>query len=78
MASQGLKVNTNKTEVMVASREQRRVNIVDRSGTILKQVDSFKYLGLALNNKGRPEDPVKARVTAAWNKWRQMSGVLGD
>ena len=41
-------------------------------------MDSFKYLGLALNNKGRPEDPVKARVTAAWNKWRQMSGVLGD
>ena len=63
---------------MVASREERRVNTVDRNGTTLKQAESFKYLGPALNNKGRPDDPVKARVIAAWNKWRQMIGVLGD
>ena len=78
VAIQGLKVNTNQTEVMVASREETRMNIVDRRGNNLNQVNSFKYLGLLLNNNGSPEDPVKAKVTAAWYKWRQMSGVLGE
>ena len=78
MASQGLKVNTGKTEVLVSSRERKQVNIVDSRGASLKQVQAFKYLGLVLNERGGSEAAVKARVTAAWNKWREMSGVVGD
>ena len=46
MARHGLKVNTSKTEVMVSSSRMRRdPTIVDSSGTQLKQVERFKYLG---------------------------------
>ena len=78
MASQGLKVNTGKTEVLVSSRERKDINIVDSGGTSLKQVQAFKYLGLVLSEGGGSEAAVKARVTAAWNKWREVSGVVGD
>ena len=78
MASQGLKVNTGKTEVMVSSRQERQVNIIDESGTSLKQVHAFKYLGMVLSEGGGSEEAVKARVSVAWNKWRELSGVLSD
>ena len=78
MANQGLKVNTGKTEVMVCSRVKRLTNIVDGSNIKLDQVQSFKYLGLVLSEEGKSEEAVKARVTAAWNKWKEVRGVVGD
>ena len=40
----GLKANTQKTEVLVSSKEKTRANILDKeSNTVLKQVGQFKY-----------------------------------
>jgi len=78
MASQGLKVNTGKTEVMLSSREKRQLKVVDSGGVALNQVTKFKYLGLMLEEEGRSESAVRARVAAGWNKWREVSGVVGD
>jgi exonuclease III len=75
----GLKVNERKTEVMVCSRKASElVDIVDRSGAQFKQVSRFKYLGSVVCEEGGCEEDVKARVKAAWNKWREMSGIMCD
>ena len=46
----GLRVNVDKTEVMVSSKEGRdRIAIQDGRGSIIKQGEKFKYLGSTLN-----------------------------
>ena len=78
MESKGLKVNTEKTEVMVCSKTEREANIVDKQGTQLKQVETFKYLGVTISAKWDSEEAVRARVRAAWMRWREISGVICD
>ena len=78
MESKGLKVNTGKTEVMVSSLKGTTAAIKDNKGTTLKQVETFKYLGTTFNQKGGSEEAIRARVRAAWAKWREITGVIND
>ena len=78
MENKGLKVNIGKKEVMVSSRRGTKVNIKDNQGTRLRQVNKFKYLGVTISEEGGSEEAVKARVRAAWGKWRDISGVISD
>ena len=78
MESKGLKVNIGKTEVMVSSRRGTKLNIKDSKSTSLRQVNKFKYLGVTISEEGGSEEAVRARVSAAWCKWRDLSGVIGD
>ena len=52
-------------------------NIKDSQGTSLRQVNKFKYLGVTISDGGS-EEAVRARVSAAWGKWRDLSGVISD
>ena len=70
--SKGLKVNTEKTEVMVNGRSGTLVNIKDKGGRDLNQVDQFKY------EEGGSETAVRARLKAAWQKWRELGPVIAD
>ena len=38
----------------------------------------FKYLGVTISEEGGSEEAVRARVSAAWGKWRDLSGVISD
>ena len=78
MESKGLKVNIGKTEVMVSSRKGTKVNIKDSQGMSLRQVNKFNYLGVTISEEGGSEEAVRARVSAAWDKWRDISGVISD
>ena len=78
MESKGLKVNIGKTEVMVISRRGTKVNIKDSQGTSLRQVNKFKYLAVTISEEGGSEEAVRARVSAARDKWRDISGVISD
>ncbi|XP_047480159.1 uncharacterized protein LOC125032818 [Penaeus chinensis] len=73
-----LKVNTKKTEVMASSRRDVEVNIKDKDNARLKQVQEFKYLGVTVDTRGGSQVARRARVAAAWNKWRELSGVISD
>ena len=68
MESKGLKVNTGKTEVMVSGRNGTKVNIKDKEGRELNQVDQFKYLEVTFSEEGGSETAVRARVKAAWQR----------
>ena len=78
MESKGLKVNTGKTEVMVSGRNVTKVNIKDKEGKELNQVDQFKYLGVTFSEEGGSETAVRARVKAGWQKWRELGPVIAD
>ena len=61
-----------------SSRKGTKVNIKDHQGTSLRQVNKFKYLGVTISEEGGSEEAVRARVSAAWDKWRDISGVVSD
>jgi len=77
----GLKVSRLKTVYMVAkfSKENRDVQeevAIGRSP--LKTVTSFRYLGSLIQESGSVEEEIQSRATAAWSKWREVSGVVCD
>ena len=75
----GLRVNAGKTEVLVCSKDgEAEVTVKDVRNTALKQVKTFKYLGSVIQEKGGCQEEVKARVKAAWLKWRETKGVVCD
>ena len=41
-------------------------------------MNKFKYLGVTISEEGGSEEAVRARVSAAWGKWRDLSGVISD
>jgi len=54
------------------------VAITDNKGNILKQVETVKYLGSTVDVKGGCKEDVKNRIKAAWQKWKELSGVVRD
>jgi hypothetical protein len=40
--------------------------------------DTFRYLGSILQKDDDIDEDVRHRISAAWLKWRQASGVLCD
>ena len=78
LETKGLKINSNKTETMVCSGVEESISIVDNKGNLLKQVETFRYLGSVLNAKGGCEEEVRQRIKSAWMKWKDLSGVLCD
>ena len=63
---------------MFSNRRGTKANIKDNQGTILKQVNKFKYFGVTISEEGGSEEAVRARVSAACGKWRDLSGVISD
>ena len=44
----------------------------------LPKVQFFKYLGLMIDTRWGASKDGDNRVTKAWSKWRELSGVIGD
>ena len=63
---------------MVCSGVEESISIVDNKGNLLKQVETFRYLGAVINAKGGCEEEVRQRIKSAWMKWKDLSGVLCD
>ena len=61
LETKGLKINSNKTETMVCSGVEESISIVDNKGNLLKQVETFRYLGSVINAKGGCEEEVRQR-----------------
>ncbi|KAK6735072.1 hypothetical protein RB195_018332 [Necator americanus] len=73
----GLCLNTSKTEYMECGPRIEDGSIrVD--GTELNKVNCFKYLGSKVTSTGDIDQEGRARVNAAWMKWKMATGVLCD
>ena len=44
----------------------------------LPKCSQFKYLGTTIHQDGGCRKEVELRISKAWNKWREMTGVLCD
>ena len=47
-------------------------------GGQIEEVQEFCYLGDVLDCEAGVERAVRARVSAAWKEWRDMTGLLTD
>ena len=56
---------------MVSGRNGTKVNIKDKEGKELNQVDHFRYVGVTFSEEGGSETAVRARVKAGWQKCRE-------
>jgi hypothetical protein len=72
----GLKLNTIKTEYLECGDQTDGTIAAD--GVQLNKVTQFKYLGSCVNSDCSTLPDAKMRVSAAWMKWRQVTGVLCD
>ncbi|VDO98592.1 unnamed protein product [Heligmosomoides polygyrus] len=74
LAMFGLKLNVKKAEYLTTDvNESASIKI---NGTELAL--RFKYLGSAIASDGGLMVEVNSRVSAAWSKWRSLTGVLCD
>ena len=76
LAANGLRLNVKKTKFL--SSEECAEVIVDRHGESIERVEDFQYLGSNLAADGSVDQAVTARISAAWMKWRESTGILCD
>ena len=60
----GMKISTAKTEVLRLSRNPDQC-VLQVNGATLKQVEKFKYLGVAFTNNGRHDEELDTRIGKA-------------
>ena len=63
---------------MVSSRRGTNANINDDQGMSLREVNKFKYVGVTISEEGGSEEAVRARVSAVWGTWTDLSEVISD
>jgi hypothetical protein len=72
-----MEVNEKKSKVMkVSKRGEGNINIQCK-GEMLKQVDSYTYLGTVKSQDGRIDQEVASRVQKANNDYFQMNIIFG-
>ena len=54
------------------------LQITYKRGKSLKQVEDLRYLVSVIHAQGGSEEDIKARIAAAWKKWKELTGVLCD
>uniref|UniRef100_A0A183GSZ2 Reverse transcriptase domain-containing protein n=1 Tax=Heligmosomoides polygyrus TaxID=6339 RepID=A0A183GSZ2_HELPZ len=76
LAGNSLRLNVRKTKFI--SSEQRTEAILDCQGEVIEKVEQFRYLGSDLSEERSVDQAVKGRISAAWLKWRECTGILCD
>ena len=72
----GLRVNRSKTEYLrPSSCHDSKVTL---GGEEINNVTTFKYLGSMFDAEGGSTIDCKNRVRLAWDKWREVTGVICD
>ena len=81
MEKNGLKVSRASTEHLQATGDTDpvRMKIFKETEMVnFPTVQSFKYLGSTIDRVGGASKDVENRVTKAWSKCRELSGVICD
>jgi len=63
---------------MACANTAESLQIMNKNGNALKQVENFKYLGSVIHAQGGNKEDITVRIAAAWKKWKELSGVLCD
>lgn len=68
----GMKMNKNKTKVMVISRDKRELHI-QLEGVAIEQVTAFQYLGVTFEETGKQHTEINNRIEKANKVYYAMS-----
>ena len=72
-----LKVNVNKSKVMMCLRSVREVSLnIELNGEGLEKVECFQYLGSQISESGSMKEDVRHRVNEACKVWGGMKAVF--
>ena len=74
--NKGLRVSRSKIEYLPPS--SCHDSTVKPGGEDINNVTTFKYIGSMFDAEGRSTIYCKNRVRLAWNKWREVTGVICD
>ena len=77
----GLKVSRSKTEYLPPKDSSDNIRLKEYDGpahATLPQRTTFKYLGTTIHQEGGCKAEVQVRIGRAWDKWRELTGVLCD
>ena len=78
LKAHGMKLSIDKAVVLAASVGDQKKLKVMVEGKRLEQVNSFKYLGGVVEERGTRDEEVKARIRSAGANWCKVSGVVYD
>ena len=71
-----MKINVEKTKVMVVSKTGDRFANITIDGKRVEQVSSFKYLGSIISEDGRCESDIKCRIAMAKEAFNSRKELL--
>jgi hypothetical protein len=77
----GLKVSRSKTEHLPPAGNTDNIRMKEYNSSVyadLPKCTSFKYLGTTIHQEGGCHTEVELRISKAWAKWRELTGVLCD
>lgn len=72
----GLAINTQKTKMMVISKNPNINPILTVNGNRIEQVQKYKYLGSTINSEMDPDQEIKIRIEMARNAFMKYSTLL--
>lgn len=75
LCKRNLKINVNKTKVMVIGKDTRKINIKINQQQ-LEQVETYKYLGVKIRSDGSMEDEINERINNATRTYYALNRVL--
>lgn len=61
LSKRNMKINADKTKVMIIGRNDRKIEIKLR-GKLIEQVETFKYLGININREGKEDAEINGRI----------------
>ena len=76
-----MKISKKKTEHLPAFGNQENIGMKKYGSQVIESLpkcSKFKYLGTTIQQEGDCRREVELRISKAWNKWRELSGVLCD
>lgn len=71
-----LKINSNKTKILTASKHPKNNRPVKLNNNILEQVHSFKYLGSIINSEARCTQDIIARIAIAKQAFNRKKQII--
>ena len=72
----GLSVNLKKTECMIVTKKNLEKMRLSVRGEVVKQVDSFRYLGTIISSDGKCDNEVKARIAIAKQSYSKLEKIF--
>ena len=80
MEDRGMTINRKKTVYLMFNEDGNLDgdSYINLHGENLERVNTFKYIGATLADKGDVDSEMTHRIQSGWKNWKCVSGILCD